>query len=101
MTNEVPTTIRFYWMTWTMLLALTLVMLVVDQSPLPRLLFVAVMLAAMLVKAAIIAGNFMHLRFEHRGIVWMVVIGLLVNGAILFGLIVPDALAIVETGGFQ
>ena len=83
------------------LLVLTAVMLVVDKAPLPRLLFVVVMLVAMLVKAAVIAGNYIHLRFEHRGIVWMVVIGLLVNGAILFGLIAPDALAIAATGGFE
>lgn len=102
MTTQQPqTTIRFYWITWAILLALTIVMLVVDQSPLPRLLFVLVMLVAMLVKASVIAANFMHLRFERVSIAWMVVIGLLINGAILFGLIVPDALSIVRMGAYE
>ena len=51
----------------------------------------------MLVKASIIAANFMHMRFERIALAWMVVIGLLINGAILFGLIVPDALRAVAS----
>jgi cytochrome c oxidase subunit IV len=100
-TQPPQTSIRFYWITWAILLALTLVMLLIDQSPLPRLLFVIVMLVAMLVKASVIAANFMHLRFERAAIAVMVVIGLLINGAILFGLIVPDALRIVEMEAWQ
>ncbi|MDP6581928.1 MAG: cytochrome C oxidase subunit IV family protein [Vicinamibacterales bacterium] len=96
-TQPMQTTIRFYWITWTILLVLTVLMLLIDQSPLPRLLFVLVMLVAMLVKASIIAANFMHMRFERIALAWMVVIGLLINGAILFGLIVPDALRAVTS----
>ncbi len=102
MTTQPPqTNIRFYWITWTILLVLTAVMLVIDQSPLPRLLFVLVMLVAMLAKASIIAANFMHLRFERVTIAVMVVIGLLINGAILFGLIAPDAILITGMEGWE
>ena len=92
MTAQHPAaTLNTYWVTWSILLTLTLVMLVLDQAPMSRLLFVFVMVAAMLVKAALIAGTFMHLRFERLALVLMIVIGLFLNGAILFGLILPDA----------
>ena len=92
------TSLKTYWMTWGVLLVLTLVMLGLDQAPLPRLLFVVVMLAAMLTKATLIAGTFMHLRAERAAFVLMIVVGLLVNRAILFGLILPDAMRINGMG---
>jgi cytochrome c oxidase subunit 4 len=78
-------------MTWWTLLALTVVMLVVDSLDMPRGLFITVLLSAMLMKASLIGAHFMHLRFERLSLTLMVVVGLLINGAILFALIVPDA----------
>ena len=80
-----------YWITWLALLSLTLMMLWLDSAPLARGLFVTAMVAAMLTKASLIAANFMHLRFEHRALVFTIVVGLLVTGAVLYMLIVPDA----------
>ena len=54
------------------------------------------MVAAMLTKASIIGGNFMHLKFERSGLVLTVIVGLVVTGAILYVLIVPDAVRIHE-----
>jgi caa(3)-type oxidase subunit IV len=85
---------KLYWTTWWVLLALTVVMVVIDSMVMPRSVFVSVLLTAMLVKAALIAAHFMHLRFERRSLALMVVVGLLINGAILFVLIVPDAIRI-------
>ena len=82
---------KLYWGTWGALLVLTAIMLAVDQAPLARALFVAVMVAAMLVKAALIAANFMHLRFERSWLIASVVVGLLGTGALLFVLILADA----------
>jgi cytochrome c oxidase subunit IV len=93
---------RIYWITWSILLAFTVVMLWADTASIPRLVFVVFMVAAMLTKASIIGANFMHLRLERAGIVVTVIIGLLVTGAILYGLIAPDALRIhrmVDTYG--
>jgi caa(3)-type oxidase subunit IV len=87
---------KLYWTVWAVLLSLTLVMLLIDQAPMPRLLFVVVMVAAMLCKASLIGTYYMHLRFEHVAIALMVVVGLLVNAAILYGLIVPDAMQILQ-----
>jgi cytochrome c oxidase subunit IV len=85
---------RGYWITWSVLLVFTVVMLWADSASLPRLAFVVFMVAAMLTKASIIGGNFMHLRSERAGLVLTVVVGLLVTGVILYVLIVPDAVRI-------
>ncbi len=92
---------KLYWITWSILLVLTLIMLALDQSPLPRLAFVLVMVTAMLAKAVLIAGNFMHLRFERVALPLMVIVGLLINATILFGLIVPDAMRILEMASIK
>jgi cytochrome c oxidase subunit IV len=83
-----------YWLTWAVLLVLTVLMLWMDTAPIPRLFFVSLMVVAMMVKASIIAGNFMHLRSERLSLVLMVVVGLVVTAVVLYALIVPDALRI-------
>jgi cytochrome c oxidase subunit IV len=85
---------RIYWIAWCVLLMLTLVMVVLDQMQIPRQTFVALMLGAMTIKASLIAAYFMHLRLERWPLVLGVVLGLPVNAAILYVLIVPDALRI-------
>jgi cytochrome c oxidase subunit IV len=82
---------RLYWITWSILLAFTVVMLWADSASLPRTAFVVFMIGAMLTKASIIGGAFMHLRTERIELVLTVAIGLLVTGTILFVLIAPDA----------
>jgi len=85
---------KTYWITWSVLLGFTLMMLWADGAAIPRTAFVAFMLVAMLTKASIIGANFMHLRSERLPLVLTVVVGLLVTGAVLFVLIAPDALRI-------
>ena len=87
--------LKLYWLIWGVLLALTLVMLLLDQAPLPRALFVVMIVGAMLLKAALIAAYFMHLRFERVALAASVLVGLVINATILYGLILPDALRIL------
>ena len=82
---------KVYWITWSVLLVFTVVMVWMDGVAIPRQAFVGFMLVAMLTKASIIGANFMHLRFERTSLVLMVVIGLLVTGAVFYVLIAPDA----------
>ena len=82
---------KVYWITWSVLLVFTVVMLWMDGAAIPRTAFVVFMLVAMLTKASMIGANFMHLRFERASLVLMVAIGLLVTGAVLYVLIAPDA----------
>jgi caa(3)-type oxidase subunit IV len=96
MTQTLTTHARVYWITWSVLLVLTVVMLAADGASISRTGLVALMLGAMAVKATLIAGNFMHLRQERAGLVLTVVVGLFVIALVLFVLIAPDARRIHE-----
>jgi cytochrome c oxidase subunit IV len=87
---------RLYWITWGILLVITLIMLVTDSAPVPRWVLLGVLLVAMLVKAAFIAGNFMHLRFEHPGLVAIVAGSLLLVGLAMYMIFALDAHHILE-----
>ena len=88
--------LRVYWVTWAVLLGITVLMLVADGAQMPRSALLVVMLGAMAVKATLIAGNFMYLRHEHIGIILTVVVGLFVCGLVLYVFIAPDAARIHE-----
>ncbi|MBI3494326.1 MAG: cytochrome C oxidase subunit IV family protein [Acidobacteria bacterium] len=94
MAQKGATSTKVYWITWSVLLTFTLVMVWLDGVSIPRLAFVIAMLVAMLAKASLIASNFMHLRYERVSLILMVVVGLLVTGTLLYVLIVPDAVRI-------
>ena len=85
-----------YWRIWAVLLVLTLIMVFVDQRPLTRSVLVLVLVAAMLAKASLIAGYFMHLRFEKLNLILIISVGLLITGFILFALIAPDGMRILD-----
>ena len=85
-----------YWRIWFVLLVLTLVMVFIDQSPLTRNLLVLVLVGVMLVKVSLIAGYFMHLRFEKLNLILVVLVGLLITGLLLFVLIAPDGMRILD-----
>ena len=92
--DHTATSLKTYWKIWGMLLALTIVMLFLDQAPLPQTLFVIIMVAAMLTKASLIAGYFMHLKQEHPFLQATFVVGLLINATFMFALFIPDAVRI-------
>jgi cytochrome c oxidase subunit 4 len=85
-----------YLRVWAVLLGLTLVMVAVDRSDLRLLYLAGLLVAAMLLKAGLIASSFMHLRFEGKLFLWSVVLGLFVLGLILYVLMIPDGLRIHE-----
>jgi len=94
-----------YWRIWFILLIVTLVMVFIDRptaqalqgsEPMfPQGVLIFILVSAMLLKALLIGSYFMHLRFERVAISLAVLVGLLINGAILFFLIVPDACRIL------
>lgn len=83
-----------YWKIWGILLVLTLGMIAFDGLDTARVVMVAVLGLAMLAKAVLIGSYYMHLRWEHLMIGLAVLIGLVVNGFILYGLIAVDAVRI-------
>ncbi len=88
-TNENPYGV--YWKTWGILLVITVAMLGAEVFHMPRWFLLLFLLSFMMVKASFIGGNFMHLRHEHRRLVSVVVLGLLVTSLILITFITPEA----------
>jgi caa(3)-type oxidase subunit IV len=87
---------RVYWITWLILLAITVAMLAAESLHMPRWFLVAFLVAFMMVKAVMIGGNFMHLRYEKRNLAFMVATGILVTSLILFLFIRPEARYVLE-----
>jgi cytochrome c oxidase subunit 4 len=75
---------RAYWISWAILLTITVGMLVAEALHLPRWFLVVFLLCFMMVKAVMIGANFMHLRYEKRNLAFMVAAGILVTSLILY-----------------
>ncbi len=87
---------RVYWITWSILLVITVAMLAAESLHLPRWFLIVFLLAFMSVKAVMIGGNFMHLRYEKRNLAVMVAVGIVVTSLILFFFIRPEARHVLE-----
>ena len=87
---------RIYWITWSILLVITVAMLAAEALHLPRWFLIVFLLAFMSVKAVMIGGNFMHLRYEKRNLAVMVATGIVVTSLILFFFIRPEARHVLE-----
>jgi cytochrome c oxidase subunit IV len=82
---------RVYWVTWGILLIITVSMLAAELLHLPRWFLILFLLSFMMVKALMIGGNFMHLRYEKAGLAVMVFTGIMVTSLILFTFITPES----------
>jgi caa(3)-type oxidase subunit IV len=87
---------RMYWITWAILLMITVAMLAAEMFHMPRWFLVVFLLAFMSVKAVMIGGNFMHLRYEKRNLAFMVFTGIVVTTLILFFYIAPESKHVLE-----
>jgi caa(3)-type oxidase subunit IV len=75
---------KAYWISWAILLTITVIMLVAEALHMPRIVLVLLLLGFMMVKAVMIGANFMHLRYENRSLAVMVAAGILVTSLILY-----------------
>jgi cytochrome c oxidase subunit IV len=87
---------RIYWITWIFLLLVTLAMLGAEAFHMPRWFLVPFLLAFMMLKAIMIGGNFMHLRFEKSNLALMVFGGIMVTTLILFLYIAPESQHVLD-----
>jgi cytochrome c oxidase subunit IV len=87
---------RIYWVTWAILLLITVAMLAAEEFHMPRWFLMVFLLIFMMVKAVIIAGNFMHLRFEKRNLAFMVGTGIMVTSLILYGFVSRESRHVLE-----
>jgi cytochrome c oxidase subunit IV len=92
---------KVYWVTWGILLVITVAMLAAESFHMPRWFLVVFLLLFMMVKAVMIGGNFMHLRFERRNLAVMVALGILLTSFILYAFIRPEAKHVLEHTTFQ
>lgn len=83
-----------YWITWGIMLVITGIMLAADSLPWSKALVVGLLMLAMLIKVALIGGEFMHLRFEKPALIWAVAGAILFFSAFLFVLIAFDGIRI-------
>ena len=86
---------KIYWTTWVILLIITVAMLAAERFHMPRLVLVLFLLAFMAVKATMIGGNFMHLRFEKTNLAVMVAAGIVVTSLILFSFLTPESASVL------
>ena len=87
---------RIYRVTWVILLIITMAMLGAEAFHLPRIFLIVFLLAFMMVKATMIGGNFMHLRYEKPSLALMVAAGILVTSLILYSFISREFRYIAE-----
>ena len=87
---------RVYFVTWGILLVITGAMLLAEKFNMPRWFLLTFLLVFMAVKAAMIGGNFMHLRYEKRNLTFIVTAGLVVTTLILFFFITPESTHVRE-----
>lgn len=88
---------RFYWLLWIVLLAVTLLMIAIEGANLPAALAVVVLLFGSAIKATLIIFYYMHLKFEHMGLILTVMVGLFVTGILMFVLPAYDGGHILES----
>ena len=89
---EATMSYKGYWMIWIVLLVLTLIMIAIEAMALPTGLAILILSGAMLTKATLIVGWFMHLKFETRFIMLCIVLGTLLTAAFLVFLLMPDGM---------
>jgi cytochrome c oxidase subunit 4 len=82
---------RTYVVTWLWLLIITGLEISVVLVGLGKALVVTLLLVLALMKAALIAGYFMHLRYERLNLIYVVITPLIL-AVILFTGVAPDAL---------
>ena len=95
-TAEKQSPYRIYWVTWAILLVITVAMLLAESFNMPRWFLVLFLVAFMMTKAVMIAGNFMHLKFESHALWYIVGGGLLLTSLTLFVFLVPETVNVLE-----
>jgi cytochrome c oxidase subunit IV len=87
---------RIYLVTWAILLVITVLMLMAEKFHMPPWFLLLFLLGFMMVKAVMIAGNFMHLKFEKKNLAFIVGVGLIVTSLILFLFITPESRHVLD-----
>ena len=87
---------KVYWITWAILLTITVAMLAAEKFHMPAWTLILFLLAFMMVKAVMIGGTFMHLRFEKTNLAVMVASGILITSLILLAYLTPESWSVFD-----
>jgi caa(3)-type oxidase subunit IV len=81
---------------WIGLLALTLVEVVLAYVQLRQTLMLTLLMGFSLVKAAMIMGYFMHLKFDRPALTWLLVPALVSMVVVMLAYLLPDGYLLLE-----
>jgi cytochrome c oxidase subunit 4 len=90
-----------YWILWIVLLMLTVTMIVIGESDMPKAPHAILLLIGSCVKASLIIFFYMHLRYENRNLILVVLIGIFLTGVLMFVVPAFDGTQILERRFFQ
>jgi caa(3)-type oxidase subunit IV len=87
---------QFFWV-WGALLAMTAIEVYLAYQNLPAIRMLTILMGLSLVKAALIIGYFMHMKFEVSRMKWLTMCSLVVCLALMM-IFFPDAFRILRLG---
>lgn len=90
-------TTKWYMTVWVVLLVLTAIEVFLAYIHLPVALMLTILLGLSFVKAGLIIGYFMHLRYDGPGLAWTL-LPMWILCTLLLLVVFPDSFRIVEWG---
>jgi cytochrome c oxidase subunit 4 len=90
-----------YWVLWIVLLVLTVTMIFIGESQMPKVPQVLLLLLGSSLKASLIIFFYMHLRFENRNLVLVVLVGIFLTSILMFVVPAYDGTNILEHRLYQ
>jgi len=90
-----------YWVLWIVLLVLTVTMIFIGESQLGKASQAILLLLGSSLKASLIIFFYMHLRFENRNLMLVVLIGIFVTSVLMFVVPAYDGTQILEHRLYQ
>jgi len=90
-----------YWLLWIVLLVLTVTMIFIGDSQLSKAPQAILLLLGASLKASLIIFFYMHLRFENRNLILVVLLGIFLTGILMFVVPAFDGTQILEHRLYQ
>lgn len=90
-----------YWLLWIVLLVLTVTMIFIGESQLSKAPQAILLLLGASLKASLIIFFYMHLRFENRNLILVVLLGIFLTGILMFVIPAYDGTQILEHRLYQ
>jgi len=90
-----------YWLLWIVLLVITVTMIFIGDSQLSKAPQAILLLLGASLKASLIIFFYMHLRFENRNLILVVLLGIFLTGILMFVVPAFDGTQILQRRFYQ